>query len=90
MSDQRRSERNKNEKTEKTDLSLPSPLQLTKRLQASTPSKSISAEEMNFDKEISEMETPIRQAESQLEHLEAKSRLRAKKKRQAFKNKEAT
>ena len=78
MSDQRRSERNKNEKTEKTDFSLSPPLQLTERLQASTPSKSISAEELNLDKEISEMETSIRQAESQLEDLEAKSRLRAK------------
>ena len=41
-------------------------------------SKSISAEELNLDKKISEMETSICQAESQLEDLEAKSRLRAK------------
>ena len=78
MSSQRRSERNKTEKTEKTDFSLPPPLKLTERLQSSTPSKSISAEELNLDKVISEMETSIRQAESQLEELEAKSRLRAK------------
>ena len=71
MSGQRRSERSKNEKREKTDLSLPPPLQLTERLQASTPSKSIYAEELNLDKEINEMETSICQAESQLEHLEA-------------------
>ena len=41
-------------------------------------SKSISAEELNLDKEISEIETSVCQPESQLEDLEAKSRVQAK------------
>ena len=49
-----------------------------RRVYKRTASKSISADELNLDKEISEMETSICQAESQLEDLEAKSRLRAK------------
>ena len=49
-----------------------------RRVYKRTASKSISAEELNLDKEISEIETSICQAESQLEDLEAKSRLRAK------------